>query len=165
MRRRTQEAPAACNVASKLDATEFESAALEQLRTFGMRITVPRLQVIRTLAHSRRALSAYQIHEAISASGGKIDVVSVYRILDALLEVGLAHRIGVVDGFYACRSQAGAMHDSEHLVCKECGCIIELAMPSEAQCAVSARSRTAGFEVSEIRTEILGTCAHCRPAH
>ena len=81
------------------DAKSFEDRSLKELRQAGYRITMPRVQVIRALADSPKALSAYAIHEKIISSGGKIDVVSVYRILNTLQEVGLIHHIGDVTQF------------------------------------------------------------------
>ena len=81
----------------------YEDHSLKELRNAGYRITMPRVQVIRALADTSRALSAYAIHEKIISGGGKIDVVSVYRILSTLQEVGLIHHIGVVDGYFPCR--------------------------------------------------------------
>src|SRR5882757_8401730 len=85
------------------EARVYEEHSLKELRTAGYRITMPRVQVIRALADTNTALSAYAIHEKIISSGGKIDVVSVYRILATLQEVGLIHHIGVVDGYFPCR--------------------------------------------------------------
>jgi Fe2+ or Zn2+ uptake regulation protein len=72
----------------------YEDHCLRVLREGGFRITMPRVQVIRALADTDRALSAYAVHEKILEVGGKIDVVSVYRILATLQEVGLIHHIG-----------------------------------------------------------------------
>src|SRR5438034_8285929 len=88
---------------STQDARKYEDHCLTELRNAGYRITMPRVQVIRALGDSTRALSAYAIHEKIIKSGGKIDVVSVYRILSTLQEVGLIHHIGIVDGYFPCR--------------------------------------------------------------
>lgn len=152
---------AACNEASRADIERFEETALNVLRERGFRITMTRIQVIRALAESNRALTAYSIHERISKSGGRIDVVSVYRILSTLQEVGLVHRIGIVDGYYACRASDAEHHNAEHLVCSTCGCVTELMPPKASVDALLAVAKSQGFETSEIRMELLGTCAHC----
>ena len=64
---------------------------------------MPRVQVIRTLGNSKKSLSAYEVHERIIQAGGKIDVVSVYRILSTLEEIGLIYHIGLVDGYFPAR--------------------------------------------------------------
>lgn len=151
----------ACNTATKAEATEFEERALDVLKEEGFRITMPRVQVIRALAETNRALSAYAIHEKIVGKGGRIDVVSVYRILSTLHEVGLIHHIGVVDGYFPCRAGSDHHHDTEHLVCEECGCVSEMPIDSGWAKTVEAHAARAGFRPSEMKIEVLGTCAHC----
>ena len=81
----------------------FESHAVAVLREEGMRITAPRIEVVRVLARSDRALNVYGIHEAVLARGRRIDVVSVYRIIATLRSLGLVAHVGMVDGYVARR--------------------------------------------------------------
>lgn len=162
MRSRPENPSADCNQAAPEDLREFESSAIAQLRRVGLRITTPRLRVIQALGSSHRALTANQIHESVGARGRRIDLVTVYRILHTLLEVGLVHRIGVVDGYYACRSYPGEEHDTEHFVCRECGCVQEFPMSRPAAGVFQNEAAAAGFQTGEIRVEVLGVCAHCQ---
>src|SRR5208283_2418532 len=92
------------NGPTKVDPRKaYEEHCLQELRASGFRITMPRIQVIRALADATTAMSAYAIHERIIETGGRIDVVSVYRILATLQQVGLIHHIGIVDGYFPCR--------------------------------------------------------------
>lgn len=158
------EPEAPCHVASREDSESFEQLALRVLRSSGHRITKPRVQVIRILAGSHRPQSAYSIHEQIVAKGEKIDVVSVYRILSALQELGLVHRVGTADGFIPCRIDGGHEGRVQHLVCRICGCVTELSLPEEAVKAAVRLSDGQGFAVEDVHLEIVGTCAHCRAA-
>ncbi|MFQ3588032.1 MAG: Fur family transcriptional regulator [Fimbriimonadaceae bacterium] len=152
-----------CNVSSEADAAEFESRALSQLRDSGLRITAPRVQVIRVLAVTRRALSAYAIHERIAQAGGQVDVVSVYRTLTRLEEAGLVHRLGSVDGYYACRSADGHQHtDTAHLICTACGCVSEVTVPQAPRDAIAGQAASAGFSVRQVKVEVIGVCGHCQ---
>src|SRR5438309_11620924 len=91
---------------------------------------MPRVQVIRALAHTNTALSAYAIHEKIINSAGKIDVVSVYRILSTLQEVGLIYHIGIVDGYFPCRMTDCNGKRSEVMVDENSGAVTELRLPN-----------------------------------
>ena len=115
-----------------LEATRnYEEHCLKELRNSGYRITMPRVQVIRALADTTKALSAYAIHEKIINSSGKIDVVSVYRILSTLQEVGLIHHIGIVDGYFPCRmTDSHGNKRSEVVVDEVSGGVTELALPN-----------------------------------
>jgi Fur family zinc uptake transcriptional regulator len=132
----------------------YEDHCLKELRNAGFRITMPRVQVIRALADTDTALSAYAIHDKIISSGGKIDVVSVYRILSTLQEVGLIHHIGVVDGYFPCRIGSCADRRSEVVVEESTGSVIELSMPKTIIDALEEQARAAGYETTSIKVEI-----------
>lgn len=159
-----ESADPSCNVATVERKAAFEEVALAALREAGFRITMPRVQVIRTLGESNRPLSANEIHQRIQAGGGRIDSVSVYRILSTLQAVGAVHRIGVVDAYYACGLQSEHAHDTQHFVCESCGCVTEVDLPAGAADSVTAEATKVGFCATEIRLEILGRCRHCQSA-
>jgi Fe2+ or Zn2+ uptake regulation protein len=151
-----------CNVSDAEFVEAFERIAVEHLRGAALRITATRLAVIRALASSRRALSAQEIHRSIGASGGRIDAVSVYRILAALQSVGLVHHVGLIDGYFACREHQGTWHAAGHLVCGQCGCVTEVSLGEEDAVGLRRHAVGEGFAPSEIRVEMLGICEHCR---
>jgi len=138
------------------EAKAYEEHALKELRAAGYRITMPRVQVIRALADTKKALSAYAIHEKIISGGGKIDVVSVYRILSTLQEVGLIHHIGVVDGYFPCRMENCHGKRSEVMVCEETGDVMELRLPDSVVAAIEEQAKESGFDASTIKVEITG---------
>lgn len=138
------------------DAKAYEEHALRELRRTGYRITMPRVQVIRALADTDRALSAYAIHEKIITGGGKIDVVSVYRILATLQEVGLIHHIGIVNGFYPCRLADCQGKKSEVMVSEDSGEVFEYRLPDEIIAFLEKQARENGFEVNVVKVEISG---------
>lgn len=155
--RRSRESSTTSQSAVLDESKVYEEQALKELRAAGFRITMPRVQVIRALADTKRALSAYAIHEKIISGGGKIDVVSVYRILSTLQEVGLIHHIGVVDGYFPCRMPDCGSKKSEVLVSEETGEVLELRLPESIVQAIEAQARENGFLASTIKVEITGT--------
>lgn len=139
------------------NARNYEEHSLKELRNAGYRITMPRVQVIRALADTTKALSAYAIHEKIINSGGKIDVVSVYRILSTLQEVGLIHHIGIVDGYFPCRMTDCHGKRSEVVVDETSGTVTELVLPDSIVEAIERQIQEAGYEAASIKVEITGT--------
>ena len=137
-------------------AKVYDEHCLAELLNASFRFTMPRVQVIRALADTETALSAYAIHDKIISSGGKIDVVSVYRILSTLQEVGLIHHIGVVDGYFPCRLGTCADRRSEVLVDDESGSVVELEFPKSLMQSIENQVREAGFEATGIKIEITG---------
>lgn len=151
-----------CTVATEERAQAFEEQALAALRDGGLRLTSPRVQVVRALGESNRPLTANEIHSRIAASGGRVDSVSVYRILAALQSVGVVHRIGAVDAYYACGLNEDRVHNTQHLVCSECGCVDEVDLAEAVTHSVGEEADRRGFRVADIRLEVLGECAHCQ---
>lgn len=153
---------AECHIVEEEDADVFIRRALERLKGLGMRLTKPRKQVVKVLAETRKPLGAYQIRSQVVSAGGKIDVVSVYRILAALVEAGLAHRIGSVDGYLACTGSHSGEHQTEHLICSSCGCVEEIPIPQTALSEIGVAGSRQGFLGQATRVEVLGVCSHCR---
>lgn len=141
------------------EAKAYEEHSLKELRAAGYRITMPRVQVIRALGDTNRALSAYGIHEKIISGGGKIDVVSVYRILSTLQEVGLIHHIGVVDGYFPCRVADCQGRMSEVIVNEQTGDVNEMRLPDEVIAIVERQAAALGFEIKGIKLEVTGSRA------
>jgi Fe2+ or Zn2+ uptake regulation protein len=137
-------------------AQMFEEGAIKALRTAGFRITMPRVQVIRALADTKTALSAYKIHEKIIDGQGKIDVVSVYRILTTLQEVGLIYHVGVVDGYFPCRLPSGTQR-SLVVVDEATEHIVEVELPIAVIEEIQRQGENSGFEVSTIKVEVVGS--------
>lgn len=154
--RRSREPQVASSPVVMDEARAYEEHALKELRAAGYRITMPRVQVIRALADTQKALSAYAIHEKIISGGGKIDVVSVYRILSTLQEVGLIHHIGVVDGYFPCRMADCAGRRSEVMVDDQTGNVMELRVPQAVVDAIEEQAQKNGFEATQIKVEIKG---------
>src|SRR5690242_17677823 len=76
----------------------------EVLRQGGGRITKPRLALLESLADAERSLSPNDLVERIHHQRGmpEIDLVTVYRNLDSLAELGLVHKVGPEGEFVAC---------------------------------------------------------------
>src|SRR4051812_41261485 len=156
-RRRNRDQEPNCDQVSPEQSSSFEDLSLRQLRANNFRITMPRLQVVRALADTTKALSAYAIHEKIINSGGKIDVVSVYRILSTLQEVGLIHHIGIVDGYFPCRMTDCHGKRSEVVVDETSGAVTELILPDSIVEAIERQIQEAGYEAASIKVEITAT--------
>ena len=144
-------------VPTKLDPKKvYEEHCLQELRAAGYRITMPRIQVIRALADASEALSAYAIHERIMSSGGRIDVVSVYRILATLQQVGLIHHIGIVDGYFPCRIGDCPNKRTLVLVADDTKNVYELPLSQSAVAEIEAAATTAGYRADTIKIEVNG---------
>ncbi|HWL16945.1 MAG TPA: transcriptional repressor [Opitutus sp.] len=64
-------------------------AAISKLKAAGLRITQPRIAILKVLLQAGRPKRIDAIHEAL---GSRCDLVTVYRSLGTLEEIGLVHR-------------------------------------------------------------------------
>ena len=158
MKKRPIREPVATASAARSPNKVYEDHALSELRKAGYRITMPRVQVIRALVDTTTALSAYAIHEKITTSGGMIDVVSVYRILSTLQEIGLIYHIGVVDGYFPCRLPNATLR-SEVIVDEETYTVKEFTLPEAVVDSLKKQASESKIEISAIKVEILGKTA------
>ncbi|MCJ7784394.1 MAG: transcriptional repressor [Desulfobacterales bacterium] len=104
--------------------------------------------------------SLAQIYAQVAKTNPKIGYVTVYRTLKLLTQLGLATRRKFEDGEtrYEPASE-GSHHD--HLICLDCGKIIEFEDPTlEAlQKGIAERYR---FKISHHLMELYGRCEECR---
>jgi Fe2+ or Zn2+ uptake regulation protein len=138
-----------------------ERAAIAAMKQHGLRVTSPRLLVLRALYASPQPLNAQQVHNSVRQAGGHIDVVTVYRILAAFQEIGLVHFIGVAGGYAACSLDECHESDSEHAICESCGRVLELQIPTAVRQEVTVPLDKLGFEARSVRVEVLGQCDRC----
>jgi Fur family zinc uptake transcriptional regulator len=76
----------------------------KRLKETGTRVTKARLAVWQVLARHNAPLSPSDILDEIKRdeASGNIDPVSIYRTLDAFMELDLVHKVGPMGGFVAC---------------------------------------------------------------
>ena len=134
------------------------TAAERAISAAGERLTAPRAAVLETLLAARQALTHHEIEQAL-APRLAVDRVTVYRVLDWLVSLGLAHRIAGEDRtwrFLATHGEAHAAH--AHFMCSRCGrtvCLDEVAVPPAVKVP-------RGFEPSHVELNVKGVCAACR---
>jgi Fur family zinc uptake transcriptional regulator len=125
----------------------------------GVRLTSLRRRVLEILLDSDRPVKAYDCMERMRGAGRRVTPATVYRVLEFLLEHGLAHRVNALNAYMAC-ADAREAHPMIMLVCSGCGKTVEFSAPvlygSMLDCAGDR-----GFSVDGGSIEIQGTCRDC----
>lgn len=119
--------------------------------------------VLGALTHAEGPLSAYSILDQLRGDGIKAPL-QVYRALDKLLEMGLAHRLESLNAFVACAN--GHDHKSgltAFAICETCGRVDEFA-DEIVQQRLADWTLARGFKADRTTVEIRGHCATCRAA-
>lgn len=132
-------------------------AAQGRIRAAGERLTAPRAAVLAVLLGSKTALTHHEVEDALRAAVA-VDRVTVYRVLDWLVSLGLAHRIPGEDRtwrFGASRDDSHGPH--AHFTCSRCGktvCLDEVAVPPSVKLP-------RGFLPQKVELRVQGLCAAC----
>jgi Fur family ferric uptake transcriptional regulator len=132
--------------------------AARVLRGAGLTVTAPRRAVYRVLAGQDRPLSAAEVFDLLRAGGSGLGLPSVYRVLHSFATARVVHVFaGEEQRFRLCTPGPHA-----HLVCQECGRVIE--RPTETVRGWLAPARQDADFVADVeRTDLYGVCGRCRP--
>ncbi len=129
------------------------------LRERGLRATPRRLQLLSLLARAERPMSAHEIKAKWKR--GRIDLVTLYRALDALVAATLARRVDLRHGHIDYEINRSGNHH-HHLVCTGCGVIEEVTACPGKNLGELALARSAKFaSLEEHALEFFGTCKAC----
>jgi Fur family transcriptional regulator, ferric uptake regulator len=139
--------------------TDLQHSPMAQaLREAGYKLTQPRLAVLRVLAENDAGLNP----EAIYAHGKTIypslGLVTVYRTLELLAELGLVRR---VHSEHRCHSYASARVDRHYLICEGCHRVVEFPCHGLEALLESVRQQT-GYTINAHLLELSGLCPECQ---
>jgi Fur family transcriptional regulator, zinc uptake regulator len=137
--------------------------ARQRCEQSGVRLTRKREQLLQALVGAGRPLSAYDLAEAYGARfGGTLKPMSVYRMLDALIDAHLVHRLASTNQFMVCTGEAhGAEQGVQFLICDQCSSVAEMPMDRAVARSINAGAQGAGFALLNRQLELHGVCAHC----
>src|SRR5688572_28809140 len=124
--------------------------AVGKIRGCGYKATPQRMAVLAAVAAEQ-----HQSLGGIRSRCPGVGLVTVYRALDLLSELGLVRRLDLGDGP---RYELAEDHH-HHLICEGCGGITEF-----ERCPVELQGlpQLGDFEVRAHSLEVYGTCAACR---
>lgn len=126
----------------------------------GVKLTPLRELVLRELTSSHGALGAYDVIERLALKGRRIAPISVYRVLNTLVEAGVAHKLESRNAYFACYRGHAADGPPVFLVCDSCGVVAETETEGIARSIAGIASRT-GFRLDRPVLELTGRCKQC----
>ena len=140
--------------------TQWSEHVHSVLSQAGLKRGGARERVIELLATKPCALTAVEIEGELRASGRPTGRASVYRVLDLLVEHGLAERLEVGDGQARFeRSHPDGEHH-HHLVCDRCGRLVAFDDPGLEQ-AIDRLSERLGMRIESHDVLLRGACERC----
>lgn len=141
-----------------MTTTEKKIAAL--LREHGHKLTRQRQAVLSVISHSPDHLTPAAIYEKVRRQQPSIGLVTVYRTLAVLAELGL---ICEVHAGGNCRSYllTRPSRHHHHLICSDCGAVVDFT-DCDLGDLEERLSHETGFEIEGHLLEFLGHCQSCQ---
>ena len=132
--------------------------ALTTLKKSGVRITPQRHAVLEYLMQSMKHPTADEIYKALEDKFPNMSVATVSNNLRVFLDIGLVRELTYGDSSsrFDCNTS-----DHYHIICDECGKIVDFHYPSLNEVEQLAEQVT-GFDVTNHRMEVYGTCEDCQ---
>lgn len=138
-----------------MSAAQAKATSSARQRATGERFTPARSAVFALLRDAARALSRQEIESGLGRANA-LDRVTVYRVLDWLVEQGLAHKVAGLDRVWRF-SIAREAHDRHaHFQCVGCGKVVCLSDVAPRRVALPR-----GFRSECVDVTVKGRCAEC----
>ena len=97
---------------------------VDELSQKGLRMTPQRLMIVAVVENSTNHISVEEIYAQVTEKYPNVNISTVYRTLDTLEELKLVTKTDLGDGRVRYHPADKGHH--HHLVCRECGAIIDL---------------------------------------
>ena len=131
---------------------------LTLLEEKGGRLTGPRKVIVELMVNSERALSPIDVFDQARIEYPKMGLVTVYRTLEFLHELGLVERVHQTDG---CHMYLRSAHGHEHIMlCSRCGRAVYFS-GDDISSLIQRVSNDSGFLVQEHWLQLSGLCKSC----
>jgi len=139
--------------------------AIEELKKIvkqkGLKYTEQREIVLNILIHAEDHLTAEEVYNEIKSQDNhsNIGIATVYRALSFLEEVDLITSINFGTDGKKYESNAKSHHD--HLICTECGKIIEF-LDDEIEKRQERIAKKNKFKITSHSMQLYGVCSDCQ---
>ena len=134
---------------------------LTLLQDSGYRVTGPRRAIVDLLAGSDHALGPIQVYDLGREQYPGLGLVTVYRTLEKLEELGLVQRVHLPDG---CHRYLRANQGHQHLLlCTGCG-LVETFSGDDLGALTGRVAGETGYQINEHWLQLFGLCPACQAA-
>jgi Fur family ferric uptake transcriptional regulator len=145
------------------DSQDFPSNQewLDCLQENGYRLTAPRQAVVDVIASSPRLLTPLEVYELARERYLKLGLVTVYRTVEKLEELGLIQRVHQPSG---CQAFVATAPGHQHLlICQHCGRVEYFSGDREKMDDLIAEvAQDSGFQIKDHWLQLFGVCSECR---
>jgi Fe2+ or Zn2+ uptake regulation protein len=133
---------------------------IESLKAGGKKLTKARKAILSVLEQSTLPITAAEVHARLVKGRAEADLVTVYRNLAMLQDLGLVSAVGFHAGQMRYEVRHGRAHH-HHIQCRGCGKIIDLMLCPLKKLTKLIEQQTK-FSVDGHALEFFGWCPQCR---
>ncbi len=126
----------------------------------GYRVSGPRRYVMQVLESNAQPMTPLEIYQELSQSGRALGMVSVYRALDLLAELGLVCVVYDPDGSVG--YVAGGVGHHHHILCHKCHQAIAFAGSEDLSSLIQRVEEETNYRVSDHLLQLYGICPDCQ---
>ena len=134
---------------------------LRILQDAGFRLTGPRRAVVDEIQRSDRAFTADELLQRLTDAQTGVGRATVFRTLDLLVQNGVLDRLHQPDGCHSYLLCGVTDRHHHHLICSDCGAVIEFEDCS-VQPLLEELGRRTNFQINGHWLEVFGQCSVCR---
>ncbi|HEX5164105.1 MAG TPA: transcriptional repressor [Thermomicrobiales bacterium] len=134
---------------------------LQILQDAGYRLTGPRRAVVDEIQRADRSFTADDLLQRLTDSQSGVGRATVFRTLDLLVQNGVLDRLHQPDGCHSYLLCGVIDRHHHHLICSDCGAVIEFEDCS-VQPLLEELGRRTNFQINGHWLEVFGQCSVCR---
>jgi len=141
----------------------LEHSSSDQLKSMGLKVTVPRMRILELFENSERGhYTAEEVYRLLMNEQIDVGLATVYRVLTQFEQAGLLMRHRFDDDKAVFELNRGEHHD--HLICIQCGRVEEFIDPEieRRQRKVAAER---GFRIQEHSLYLYADCVRTDCPH
>ncbi|MBU2881581.1 transcriptional repressor [Psychrosphaera sp. B3R10] len=131
----------------------------------GVKLTSKRENVLACIISSDEAVSPYELAEIYKENFGQsMPAMSVYRILDFLVELTLVHKLTSANKYIACShiSCSHSHRSPQFLICENCQSVMEVGIENSVMEQLKSSVERSGFVLTTQQIELKGLCKKCQ---
>lgn len=131
----------------------------------GVKLTEKRENVLSCIIQAEIAVSPYELSDLYREQFGQpIPAMSVYRILDFLVELSLVHKLSSANKYIACThiTCCDSHKTPQFLICENCQAVTEVAITESTMMELKQSVANTGFVLTTEQIELRGLCKNCQ---
>ena len=127
------------------------------IHTSGVRVSAQRIAVLDFIANKKTHPTADEIYSHLHSDYPSMSKTTVYNSLHVLVDSGLVRLLEIESGVM--RYDLGLQEQHGHFLCRKCGSVFDLPLPTDLPMPTDA-----GFRVDIMEWNCKGLCPDCAAA-